>query len=156
MDDQSFLGTGMKFPIEINSATGSISTSSGNQNVKESLYIILMTAHNERMARPWFGANVYQYSFMDMKPVLYNMMIRDLTMAILAQEPRIEDVDISADPDMENGRLILTVNYTVAGSYSSDSLVFPFYLNSSGQLSEAEPENFNQIEGDILNGESEE
>ena len=41
---KEFLGKGMKFPPQINPATGRFVTVDGAQAIKESIYLILMTA----------------------------------------------------------------------------------------------------------------
>ena len=43
MKTNTFLGRGMKFPPQVNPATGRIVTSEDNISVKESIYLILMT-----------------------------------------------------------------------------------------------------------------
>ena len=65
MKDNSFLGKGIKFPIEINPATGRFVLSEGNKSVKESVYLILMTQKRERWTRPDFGSRILSYTFMD-------------------------------------------------------------------------------------------
>lgn len=149
MNEESYLGTGMKFPIQINPATGRIEASSGLQSVKESIYIILTTARNERLARPYFGANLDQYTFMDVNYMTLNMLIRDLTQIILTQEPRVESVEINPEPDLDNGRLILNIDYYVAGDYSMDSIVYPFYLNIDTGEDVVEIDEYSQLE-DVL------
>ena len=41
MENRDYLGSGMKFPLQVNRATGRIVMSDGEQSVKESVYIIL-------------------------------------------------------------------------------------------------------------------
>ena len=65
------------------------------------------------------------------------MMAGELKEDILSAEPRITDVEIDVTPQFEIGRLLLSVNYTVADGHTADSLVFPFYLNeASGEPEE--------------------
>ena len=49
MDEKLYLGTGMKFPPQVNKATGRFVLSSQEENVKESIYLILMTQKTERL-----------------------------------------------------------------------------------------------------------
>ncbi len=149
MDEELYLGTGMKFPIQINPATGRIEVSSGLQSVKESIYIILTTARSERFARPYFGASLDQYTFMDVNNMTISLLIRDLTKTILTQEPRVESVEINPEPDLDNGRLILNIDYWVAGDYAMDSLVYPFYLNIDTGEEILDTDEYSQLE-DVL------
>ena len=128
MADKKFLGSGMNFPLQVNPATGRVSTSSAESSVKESIYLILMTAISERLARPSFGTNLNQYMFMDINQTTLNIMTRDLHTRILSQEPRVDQIEVLPHPDLDNGRLIVEINYYLAGSHQPGSLVFPFYL----------------------------
>ena len=58
MADSRVLGTGAKFPLQVDPATGRIMTVSGNRSVKESIYLILMTQLTERIVRPDFGSDI--------------------------------------------------------------------------------------------------
>lgn len=142
MPDNSFLGAGMKFPPQINPATGRFAVSSEAQSVKESVYLILMTQQQERLVRPDFGSTITSYTFMDVNVTTLNLMIRSLKNQILSQEPRIENVDINVDSTSRLGCLIIGLDYTLRGSNVRDNLVFPFYLNADVEEEEYEPEQY--------------
>lgn len=147
MPDRSFLGTGMKFPPQINQATGRFEVSSEQESVKESVYLILMTQRTERFIRPDFGSNLMSYTFMDINNASVNVMIRSLTEQILRQEPRVGDVSVTVDSEVRDGCLIINIDYTIRSSNVRDNLVFPFYLNVSSEEEEAyEPEQYESEE----------
>ena len=126
----SFLGTGMKFPPEIDLATGRFKTVSGNQAVKEALYLILMTQRTERIVRPGFGSDIMGYAFMDTGSTMLSIFRRNITQTILEQEPRISDLDVTTEYRENEGVIIINVDYLVSATNTRDNLVFPFYLNS--------------------------
>ena len=128
MEDKAYLGKGIKFPLQINQATGRFVMAEKEESVKESVYIILMTQKEERFTRPDFGSNILSYTFMDTSVTRINMMARELEETILEQEPRISGVDVSIDPQLDKGCLIINIVYTIAESNTQDNLVFPFYL----------------------------
>lgn len=128
MEDKAYLGKGIKFPLQINQATGRFVMAEKEESVKESVYIILMTQKEERFTRPDFGSNILAYTFMDTSVTRINMMARELEETILEQEPRISEVDVSIDPQLDKGCLIINIVYTIAESNTQDNLVFPFYL----------------------------
>lgn len=142
MPDKSFLGTGMKFPPQINPATGRFAVSSEAESVKESVYLILMTQKSERLVRPYFGSTIMSYTFMDLNLTTLNMMIRTLKEQILSQEPRIGEVNINVDASSRPGCLIMEIGYTLRDSNVRDNLVFPFYLNATAEVEEYEPEEY--------------
>lgn len=154
MADNSFLGEGMKFPPQIDPATGRVLTSKREQSVKESIYLILMTRKTERLVRPNFGSVIESYAFMDTGYTVLNMMARELSETILNQEPRVADVDINIVPQLNEGRLILNIDYLIAASNTRDNLVFPFYLD--GGVEEETEEQFPVQEEFYEDDESEE
>ncbi|MDR2163099.1 MAG: GPW/gp25 family protein [Clostridiales Family XIII bacterium] len=135
MDEKgkSFLGIGMKFPPQANKATGRIAVSSAEQSVKESVYLILMTATGERELAPHFGSRLSRYAFMDVNLTNLSIMRRDIAELIVAQEPRISDVDVEIDASGREDRLIVNIRYRLAQTSSVDNFVFPFYLKASAE-----------------------
>lgn len=136
------LGTGMKFPPQINPATGRFMVSSEEESVKESVYLILMTQKTERFLRPEFGSDLMSYTFMDINITSIHMMIRSLTEQILSCEPRIQSVSITTDEQVQDGRLLVNIDYVIKGSEERDQLVVPFYLNVSSEEEAYEPEQY--------------
>ncbi len=129
MSEKAFLGTGMKFPPQIDPGTGRFAVSSQEQSVRESVYLILMTSQGERWLEPTFGSQMASYAFMDTSPTVMRMLSDQLRELLLRQEPRISDVEVEADPKQQEGCLIISIRYTVAATNQEDNLVFPFYLN---------------------------
>ncbi len=139
--DKSFLGKGMKFPPQINPATGRFVTVSEEESIKESIYLILMTQITERPLRPGFGSNIMSYTFMDQNLTSLTMVSRTIREQIVSQEPRVTDVDISYESGAREGVLIFNISYMVISTNTRDNLVFPFYLDVvSEQEEEGEPE----------------
>lgn len=139
--DKAFLGQGMKFPPQINPATGRFVTVSEEESVKESIYLILMTQQTERPLRPAFGSNIMAYTFMDMNAGTLNMLSRTIREQIVSQEPRISDVHIKMEPGKQRGVILFTVEYTIISTNTRDNYVFPFYLNAAAEpAEEGEPE----------------
>jgi len=126
-DKKDFLGKGMKFPPAVNPVTGKFMTVEGKDNVKESIYLILMTMKTERIMNPSFGSNAQSYVFRDTGNSMLTVMAREIENDILRNEPRVIDVDITMDTS-KPGTLIVSIDYYIAGSNTPDNLVFPFYL----------------------------
>ena len=136
--DTAHLGTGVAFPPQIDPATGRFKLSDGRQSVKESIYLILMTQVTERLTRPDFGTQTASYVFMDVSLTGLTIMRRELTNALLRQEPRISDVDITTDMQAQQGYIMIGIEYTLAANNTRDNLVFPFYLNAEPEPEETE------------------
>lgn len=131
MDDNSFLGSGMKFPPQINKTTGRFEVSSAEKSVKESVYIILMTQKTERWLRPSFGSEIMTYTFAETNATMLGIMRREIISDITSAEPRISDVNVNLDAKSKPGYLIIDVDYTITETNTKDNLVFPFYLNAA-------------------------
>ncbi len=136
MADNRFLGTGAKFPLQVDPATGRIRTVSGNRVVKESLYLILMTQVTERLVRPNFGSDIMNYAFMDTSTTMMSILRRDLTQTIMRQEPRISDIRVQTEYRSDMGAVIIHIDYMVSSTNTRDNLVFPFYLDRGGNTEE--------------------
>ncbi|WP_028234518.1 GPW/gp25 family protein [Pseudobutyrivibrio sp. MD2005] len=134
MDMFSNLGKSMKFPPQVDPATGRFVVSSGRDSVRESLYLILMTAVGERIMNPNFGTKMMSYTFMDTSLTMLNIFTSELRNTILEQETRISDVDINVDPNSKEGALIINIDYYLVDSDFMDSFVFPFYLNNESAI----------------------
>lgn len=142
-ESKDYLGKGMKFPPQINPATGRFVTVSEEESVKESIYLILMTQRTERPLRPDFGSNIMSYTFMDQNAGRIGMMVRTIKEQIIAQEPRVTDVRVGVESGAQRGVLLFNIEYTVINSNTRDNYVFPFYLNiTAEENSEGEPESY--------------
>jgi len=143
MAEEKFLGTGMKFPPQINPTTGRFTCSSGKESIKESVYLILMTQRTERFMRPEFGSQVMSYVFAQTDATMLNLMAHEIAADIQRNEPRIEQVNIDMDQTSKPGCLFINVNYTVRGENTRENMVFPFYL---GEEPEKESEAYETME----------
>ena len=130
------LEKGMKFPPQIDAVSGRFKASQGAENIRESVYLILMTQKTERWLRPSFGSGILNYTFMDTNNTMLNIMARELTEDILLNEPRVRDVKIRFDAGQREGCLLVYMEYTVREDNTRDGMVFPFYLNDAGDADE--------------------
>lgn len=153
MAEKDYLGRGMKFPPQVNAATGRFVTVSEEDVVRQSLYLILTTQITERPLRPAFGSNLMGYSFMDINQSTVNLVTRMVTEQILRNEPRVEDVRVTADTQSRVGVVLFDISYTVSSTGTQDNLVFPFYLNrqteeeAEREAERYEPELIEEVEG---------
>lgn len=146
MEKQTYLGTGMKFPPEVNPATGRFMTVSDEESVKESIYLILMTQQSERFMRPEFGSHIMQYPFSDTNVTVLSMISREIQTDILDNEPRISDVDVRMEPMGQTGSLLIYIEYTLAENHQTGSMVFPYYMSKEPEKESDSYEAMDQYE----------
>lgn len=123
----AYLGAGWSSPLRVN-VQGSIQLSSAQQNIEESIWLILRTDLGERVYRPNFGSRLSELAFAPMNTQTLLLMRLYVQEALEMWEPRIVIDEVRTDPDPVRGRVDIIVNYRPQDSYDSRSLVYPFYL----------------------------
>ncbi len=127
-DNREYLGKGWRFPVAVN-LTGGISTSAYEENVRESIFIILGTATGERLNRPEFGCEIHELMFAPNNQMTAALAQHYCEEALLKWEPRIEDVQVHARPsEGEPNRLDVRISYLISDINEERNLVYPFYL----------------------------
>jgi phage baseplate assembly protein W len=126
MVSKSFLGTGWSFPPEFD--TKQAVMLSDEEDIQSSLEILLTTRPGERVLRPDYGCNLDELVFESLTTG-FKTYIKDLiSTAILYHEPRIEVNKIELDETGElEGRIIISIEYTVRATNSRYNFVYPFY-----------------------------
>jgi phage baseplate assembly protein W len=122
------LGKGWTFPFGTD-PNGGIVLSEYEENIKESILLILSTAKGERVMRPDFGCGIHDYVFEVVNTTTTALMKSSIKDALLKFEPRITVQDVSTDADrIKNGLLLINIQYTVISTNNQSNLVYPFYL----------------------------
>lgn len=129
MSDETFLGTGWGFPPTFSNSNKSVVTVSNEEDVKQSLHILLTTGLNERVMRSDYGCNLSPLLFENITVTLLTKIKEIIKNSILKYEPRIdlENVYFGAD-DSQEGTIIIEIEYIVRTTNSRQNYVFPFYL----------------------------
>jgi phage baseplate assembly protein W len=142
-NERDFLGKGLRFPVSIN-LNGGVSTSAFEENVRQSIFIILGTAPGERINRPQFGCRIHDLMFAPNNAITCAAAAVYCEEAIYKFEPRVSWVSCTAQPNRdEPNRMDIRIEYVLAGKNDKRNLVFPFYLKVE------DPED----DGNIPNGE---
>lgn len=129
MPNAEFLGRGFAFPPRVDQATGAFVMSEGEEDIRQAIYLIIMTRKGERAMLPDFGCNLHDYVFGLPDPAALGMMRREVVRALADWEPRVTDVAVDADlAGLVDGRVVLNVRYTVRDTNNPGNLVFPYYL----------------------------
>ena len=133
-DSKSFLGTGFRFPVQVDPLTGRAKTSSDEEDIKESIRIILGTRPGERPMLPKFGCAIHNYVFGTTDYTSLMLMKREVENSLVMWEPRIRDIDVEivSSPD-DSGVLLIEINYVVRSSNNPFNLVYPFYITEGYQ-----------------------
>jgi len=126
---KTFLGRGWKFPVGVDPQTGRISTSEYEQDIQESIRIILATAPGERLMRPDFGCGIHDLVFATISRATIGLFESRVREAIVKFEARIEVISLDVSTrDADKGKLEVRLTYLVRETNNEFNLVFPFYL----------------------------
>lgn len=132
---KSFLGTGWGFPPTFSTTLQQVGMLSDEDDIKSSLEILLSTRQGERVLRPDYGCNLDQLVFEPLTTT-FKTYIKDLiNTAILYYEPRITVDKIELDDTGEvEGRILISIDYTVRATNSRFNFVYPFYINEGSEI----------------------
>jgi hypothetical protein len=133
---KDFLGRGFAFPPKIDSATGKFVMAESEEDIRQAIYIILMTRMKERAMLPDFGCNLHEYIFNLPDSDFEIRIAREIQDALMRYEPRIINVNVQVDTrDIQNGAVYLNISYLVRSTNNPNNLVFPYYLEEGiGEL----------------------
>ena len=132
---KAFLGRGWSFPPSFIKGENEVQMTEAEYNIKDSLFIILSTAVGERIMQPEFGSNMDKLLFEPLSTTFSTYITEQIRNAILYFEPRITLDSIDYTPDELNGKMDLTLNYTINGTNTRSNIVFPFYINEGTDVS---------------------
>ena len=134
MIDTSFLGRGWSFPLSF-SESGSAKMSEHEEDISESLRILLMTYPGERTMQPEFGSRLRDFCFESFTLRTETLIRDEIRRAILLNEPRVDTQEIEVLPTEKSGVLRINIAYVIRSTNSRRNLVFPFYLNEATDVS---------------------
>jgi len=99
------------------------------EDIRESIWIILSTSKGERVMRPDFGCGINDFVFASIDSSTLALIESTVREALILWEPRIEVINIKVSTDMiKEGKLIINMDYVVRRTNNQFNLVYPFYL----------------------------
>lgn len=127
-----FLGTGWRFPV-LPDASGGLGYVEQEENVEQSLVILLQTLVGERVMRYDFGCRAPELVFAPGSVRYLRLLEQTVRDAIRDWEPRVQLDDVRAETAPEDEleydtRVTLRVDYRVRRTNTRQNLVFPFYV----------------------------
>src|SRR5262245_21951303 len=121
---RAFLGVGWAFPLSL-AADGSLATAAYEEDVRQSILIILGTRRGERVMRPEFGAGLEEFVFEPVSLTTREALKRRVEESLVDWEPRIDvlRVEVSTDP-AQRDRLLISLSYRVRATNTHYNLVY--------------------------------
>jgi uncharacterized protein len=109
-------GRGISFPPRVG-PDGRMVWSEGETNIREAIYVILLTQFNERIAQADYGGNLGEFLFEPNTVTTRHLVQTRIEEALRRWEPRIavESVEVVVDP-ADPQACIATINYRLVAT----------------------------------------
>ncbi len=132
----SFLGKGWSFPPQFDKINKELQMVEHDEDIRQSLTILLSTNPGERLMHPTFGCNLRQFMYEEISETLFTHIKEVIKDSIIQYEARIKLNDIETEYDNgEEGILYITLHYTIKQTNSRHNMVYPFYLLEGNNIS---------------------
>lgn len=128
-EDKTFLGRGWSFPPTFERGSSGVKMSESDEDIRESIWIILSTRPGERLMNPDFGCGIHDMVFEDINTTLQSQLKDTVERALIVYEPRIEvlGVEVHIDQKLE-GLVNIDVAYNIRQTNTRSNMVYPFYF----------------------------
>ena len=127
-NDRSFLGVGWAFPVALD-GRGCVALATHEEDIRQSIRIILGTNLGERLMRPDFGSGIRAFVFESISTTTLTLLRTRVEDALIKWEPRInvERVEVALPGSLRN-QVNISIDYRVRSTNTFYNLVYPFYL----------------------------
>ncbi len=126
------MGNGWSFEVMPDPVTGKIRMCAGEDDIAQSVRIILNTRRGERAMRPDFGCRLCDFAFEALTQSVRSAMTEEIKSALTLHEPRICDIEAEIEDYTPEGRVVFSISYVVRATNNPYNMVFPFYLEEGG------------------------
>lgn len=133
-EEKSFLGRGWAFPVSFSLDSQQVRLAENEEDIQQSLIILLNTTLGERVMRPDYGANMEDLLFEALNVTTANMIANRIKQAILYHEPRVKTEDIDLRPNYNEGRIEVIVSYLIIATNNRRNLVYPYLFTEATDL----------------------
>lgn len=132
--ENSFLGRGWSFPILFTRGENGVAMVENEEDIQQSLKILLSTIKGERIMQFDYGANVEDMVFEPLSVSFAKRMSTQIEKAIMFHEPRVKTEDVDFIQDTTNGKVQISIDYTIIATNSRRNLVYPYYKNEGTDI----------------------
>ncbi|HEV8334456.1 MAG TPA: GPW/gp25 family protein [Steroidobacteraceae bacterium] len=132
---KEFLGRGWAMPVALDPRTGHVAEAEYEEDIRQSIRLIVETVPGERVMRPNFGCGIHELVFASIDSETLQRVRSVVEEALQRCEARIEVIEVGVDEESarSDGSLLIEVDYRVRNTNQVGNLVFPFYFREGGQ-----------------------
>jgi phage baseplate assembly protein W len=129
-DGATRFGRGLAFPVRVG-ADGRLACSTGADNVRESMQLILLTEARERLMLPQFGAGLGRLLFRPNTPATHRLMEETVRESLGRWEPRVRVLEVTAAADADDpAAVLLRIHYELVANQVPDRLDLSLTLSA--------------------------
>ncbi|MBP6107120.1 MAG: GPW/gp25 family protein [Steroidobacteraceae bacterium] len=133
-DRKDFLGRGWAMPVALDPRTGLVESVAHEDDIRQSILIILETSPGERVMRPNFGCGIHDLVFAAVDSTTLQRVRSTVEEALRRCEARIDVLSVNVDQAATlDGQLVVEIEYRVRKTNQIGNLVFPFYFREGGR-----------------------
>ena len=134
VDRKAFLGRGWAMPVALDPRTGHIADVAYEEDIRQSILIILQTTPGERVMRPDFGCGIHELVFTALDSTTIQLIRSSVEEALRRCEARIDVLEVTVDEAATSeGKLEVEIEYRVRKTNQTGNLVFPYYFGEGGR-----------------------
>ncbi len=128
----AFLGRGWCFPPEFDRRLGETAMVAEEEDIRESLRILLATSPGERLMHPSYGCALRAMVFENIDETAATLIKEEVERAVLFFEPRIALDRVAVEPvETPTGKKVeIHLAYTVRTINRRNNMVYPFYVEA--------------------------
>lgn len=104
------------------------------EDIKSSLHVLLSTSLGERVMQPAYGCNLDRQVFESLDTTFSTFITEQVRTAILTNEPRVTLDNIEYEEDFLNGRVVMTIIFTIISTNTRSNIVYPFYFTEGTNI----------------------
>lgn len=121
-------------PVTLDPRTGLVASVEHEEDIRQSILIILETAPGERVMRPNFGCGIHELVFTSLDSTSLQLIRSSVEEALRRCEARIDVLGVTFDESVvSEGKLIIELEYRVRRTNQTGNLVWPFYFREGGR-----------------------
>ena len=130
-----FLGRGWSFPPTFEMSLQGVVMAEKNDDIQQSLQVLLTTAVGERLMEPKYGCNMDELVFESLDTATITLIKDKVHTSILYFEPRIDAQKIELNTDnLLEGVILIEIEYIVRATNSRFNFVYPYYRIEGTEL----------------------
>ena len=125
---EHFVGQGIAYPMRVGPG-GGLALVSRDEEIAESMRLILGTSPGERPMRPEFGCPIHDHVFAPADATTTGLIAFEVRNSLNRWEPRIDVLDVVVTQDDDEPTLLfIDITYSIRDTNDPRNLVFPFYV----------------------------